>query len=320
MKTFGTGQTSGLPLLVTASTFASRQLLHTAVAGTGSPELVLIEVENGPVKVEIATAAKSVTLEVKESLEIPLNGEATVKVWDDANGNKTASVRATVETQSGTAAVSVGGLAVDTIAEQTAAAGVTIDGVLLKDSTVKTDTVVEKTATAGVTLDGTKLKDGGVICADGAGVEADTLVEATANAGVTIETVLVKDGSVTMPDAGNVVTNGTTGTKIGTATTEKLGFWNATPVVQPAGAGQAAAAAATQDTLTDSTGGSASTTLAAITAGAEYAQADATAIKNALASLAAQLVKVKADIAAEKVLTAALRTALVNTGIVKGAA
>lgn len=320
MKTFGTGQTSGLPLLVTASTFVSRQLLHTAVAGTGSPEIVLVEVENGPVKVEIATATKSVTLEVKESLTIPLNGAATVKVWDESAGTKTASVRAEVETQSGTAAVSVGGMAVDTISEQTSAAGVTVDGVLLKDSTVKTDTIIEKTGAAGVTIDGTKLKDGGVVCADGAGVEADTLVEATANAGVTIETVLVKDGNITMPDAGNVVTNGTTGTKIGTATTQKIGFWNATPIVQPAGAGQAAAAAATQETLTDSTGGTASTTLAAITAGAEYAQADATAIKNALASLAARLAEVKADIAAEKVLTAALRTALVNAGIIKGAA
>lgn len=31
----------------------------------------------------------------------------------------------------------------------------------------------------------------------------------------------------------NMVLNATTGTKIGTATTQKLGFWNATPIVQP---------------------------------------------------------------------------------------
>ena len=42
-------------------------------------------------------------------------------------------------------------------------------------------------------------------------------------------------------------------------------------------------------TLTDSTGGTASNTLAAITAGASYAQADATATKNGLASLAAKV-------------------------------
>src|ERR1700733_8059020 len=40
--------------------------------------------------------------------------------------------------------------------------------------------------------------------------------------------------------------------------------------------------------LTDSTGGTPSGTLAAITAGGSYAQADMTAVKNALASLAAQ--------------------------------
>ena len=38
---------------------------------------------------------------------------------------------------------------------------------------------------------------------------------------------------LTIADAGNVIVNATTGTKIGTATTQKLGFYNATPVVQP---------------------------------------------------------------------------------------
>lgn len=38
---------------------------------------------------------------------------------------------------------------------------------------------------------------------------------------------------LTIADAKNVVLNTTTGTKIGTATTQKLGFFDATPVVQP---------------------------------------------------------------------------------------
>jgi hypothetical protein len=33
--------------------------------------------------------------------------------------------------------------------------------------------------------------------------------------------------------AGNIVTDTTTGTKIGTGTTQKIGFWNTTPIVQP---------------------------------------------------------------------------------------
>jgi RNase P/RNase MRP subunit p29 len=54
------------------------------------------------------------------------------------------------------------GIATDTVAEKTAAAGVTIDGVLLKDSEVTTDVIKEKTSAAGVTIDSVVLKDGGV--------------------------------------------------------------------------------------------------------------------------------------------------------------
>jgi hypothetical protein len=37
-----------------------------------------------------------------------------------------------------------------------------------------------------------------------------------------------------MSDGKNVAVNATTGSQIGTATTQKLGFWGATPVVRPA--------------------------------------------------------------------------------------
>jgi len=40
-------------------------------------------------------------------------------------------------------------------------------------------------------------------------------------------------GLLTLKDAFNIAVNATTGTKIGTATSQKLGFFNATPVVQP---------------------------------------------------------------------------------------
>jgi len=50
-------------------------------------------------------------------------------------------------------------LMVDTINEKTAAAGVTLDGVLLKDSQVKTDVILEKTGATGVTIDGVLIKD-----------------------------------------------------------------------------------------------------------------------------------------------------------------
>ncbi len=56
-----------------------------------------------------------------------------------------------------------GGSEFDTISELTAGAGVTIDGVLLKDSQVTTDVVNEKTAAAGVTVDSALIKDGSFI-------------------------------------------------------------------------------------------------------------------------------------------------------------
>lgn len=40
---------------------------------------------------------------------------------------------------------------------------------------------------------------------------------------------------LTFADATNIVINATTGTKIGTATTQKIGFFNSTPIVQPTG-------------------------------------------------------------------------------------
>jgi len=39
-------------------------------------------------------------------------------------------------------------------------------------------------------------------------------------------------GNLTMADARDIILNTTTGSKIGTATTQKLAFWNATPIVQ----------------------------------------------------------------------------------------
>ena len=53
-----------------------------------------------------------------------------------------------------------GTLAIDEITEQTSNVGVTVDGVLLKDSQVTTDTINEKTSANGITIDGLSIKDG----------------------------------------------------------------------------------------------------------------------------------------------------------------
>jgi hypothetical protein len=131
-------------------------------------------------------------------------------------------------------------------------------------------------------------------------------------------TITFTPTTFTLTDAVNIVGGTTTGHKLGTATGQKWGIWNATPIVQPTAAGQAAMAAQGQSTLTDSTGGTPSTTLAAIAAGAAYAQADMTATKNALASLAARFAEVKTDVANVRTLVDAMRTAMVNFGSMKG--
>jgi hypothetical protein len=100
-------------------------------------------------------------------------------------------------------------------------------------------------------------------------------------------------GNLTINDTFNVVLATGTGTKIGTAVGQKLGFFDKTPVVQPAGANQAA--------LTNSTGGTADGTLAAVSG-----SGDDTDINNNFTELHTLLNEI--------------RTALVNLGLIKGAA
>ena len=112
-----------------------------------------------------------------------------------------------------------GGIETDTINEKTLNAGVTVDGVLLKDDIVCADKVTvntielktpgpgicflnpilvdlinEKTLNAGVTVDGVLIKDFKV-CANE--VQTSLISEKTLNAGVLIDGVLLKDNNVT---------------------------------------------------------------------------------------------------------------------------
>lgn len=60
----------------------------------------------------------------------------------------------------------------------------------------------------------------------------------------------IDENGLTLTDAHNIITGTTTGMKIGTGTTQKLGFWNATPVVQPTVTGSRAGNAALASLLT----------------------------------------------------------------------
>lgn len=61
------------------------------------------------------------------------------------------------------------------------------------------------------------------------------------------------NGNTTVADAKNIVLNTTTGTQIGTANTQKAGFWGATPIVQPAGTAETAGIAGLQGSGTATT-------------------------------------------------------------------
>jgi hypothetical protein len=63
-----------------------------------------------------------------------------------------------------------------------------------------------------------------------------TTLNATSNVNIGISNgvqLAITTSAITVKNAVDLVFSGTTGTKIGTATTQKIGFWNATPIVQP---------------------------------------------------------------------------------------
>lgn len=116
-------------------------------------------------------------------------------------------------------------------------------------------------------------------------------------------------------DGKNLETGTATGSIVFATASQRGSFYGATPIAQPASANQAAVAAQTQDTLTDSTGGTANTTL--VDVGAVPTQAN---INDNFADIAAQLAKIKTDIANIKTYQNQTRTDLVNLGLQKGSA
>jgi hypothetical protein len=125
----------------------------------------------------------------------------------------------------------------------------------------------------------------------------------TEHTGGSDRNIVIKRGSITHLTFGsnqitfsnsiNFVFGTGSGNKLGTSASQLIGFWNATPIVQPAHADQAA--------FTDSTGGTAAASLVDVTASHDQAK-----LNDNFATLAK--------------LVLAMRTALVNSGLMKGAA
>lgn len=116
----------------------------------------------------------------------------------------------------------------------------------------------------------------------------------------------------TFADSGGVVTvtlGTTNGVKFGAGATDKLGFYGATPVVQPAHANQGA--------LTDSTGGTAAFTLVTLSTLTD-SPASADALRDELISL--WLPEIENNFASVARLVNRIRTELVALGLIKGSA
>ncbi len=87
------------------------------------------------------------------------------------------------------------------------------------------------------------IKSGKANGTSGNGAGYLSLASRNASTGLVEVMRLTELQDIQLADAVDIVINTTTGTKIGTATTQKIGFWNATPVVQPAGWGSPTGAA-----------------------------------------------------------------------------
>lgn len=116
-------------------------------------------------------------------------------------------------------------------------------------------------------------------------------------------------GQFSFYDGSNCAFGTTTGTKFATATTQKMGWWNATPIVQPAAADQVA--------LINSTAGTYDGTLEALPDPTD-SPASADVLRDDLASILLPALRNNfTDLFTQ---LAAVRTALVNAGLMKGAA
>lgn len=107
---------------------------------------------------------------------------------------------------------------------------------------------------------------------------------------------------LTLDNAVNLILGTGTGSKIGTAAAQKLGLWGAAPIVQPSGAAQAAVVLGNTD---NEIGG--------LTISAAYSQAEVQALRDKCEELADDVRNLSA-------LVHAMRTAMVNTGSMKGSA
>jgi hypothetical protein len=180
----------------------------------------------------------------------------------------------------------------------------TVTNIVNADISASAAIALSKLATGalptGITVASANLVDGTIVNADvsASAAIAGTKIAPDFGSQNIVTTGTLGAGATTLSAAltlgnNNIVSGTGAGTKIGTSASQKLGFFDKTPVVQPAAANQAA--------LTNSTGGTADGTLAAVSGTGDDAD-----INNNFTELHTLLNEI--------------RTALVNLGLIKGAA
>jgi hypothetical protein len=187
-----------------------------------------------------------------------------------------------------------------TVASANLADGTIVDADVSASAAIALSKLATGALPTAITVASANLVDGTIVNADvsASAAIAGTKVAPDFGSQNIVTTGTLGAGATTLSAAltlgNNDIVSGTgAGTKIGTSTTQKLGFFDKTPVVQPAAANQAA--------LTNSTGGTADGTLAAVSGTGDDAD-----INNNFTEL--------------HVLLNEIRTALVNLGLIKGAA
>lgn len=152
--------------------YAAGQKFRFKAGATASDDAVTIAVSGLTAKAaQFDDAALSVSVFIEASKYYEALYDGTAFQLTRLSGNGQDVVRTTgAQTIAGLKTFG-DGIATDSIAEETAAAGVTVDGVLLKDNSVvvgaggsvTTDTINEKTGSAGVTIDGKQIKDNDIL-------------------------------------------------------------------------------------------------------------------------------------------------------------
>lgn len=182
---------SALPADIAGKANATHTHTGADITGTGKSATTYLRGDNTWVTPTNTTYSEITTAEIDAGTATTLrtmSGRRSQYIVDKA----TTTVGTGIPNVTATTAVNT-----NTINERTAAAGVTIDGVLVKDGAVSaavlTNYIAEKDAGSGITIANFIASTAG---ASFTGINTDTVTEKTANAGVTVDGVLIKDGLV----------------------------------------------------------------------------------------------------------------------------